>query len=525
MSRSAFITGLLLLGLGAALFFTKVVVYQTPLTPTDVQGLWQISLRISVRGDDRRGSVTSLLPSSGPGQEVFDEATTSGGLDHSVRATNGSRVGVWTGRLDGVHEIRHRFRVQTRAVMVPLPDRSGATAPDDVQRAYGRSSPVYPTTAPQIAIALDELGLPGEGDVVGRLRTIYAFVSHEIATVRSAGDDAVLVLGQHEGSREGKERLLVTLLRASGIPARNARGLRVGKKSKPAERVWTEAWIDGVWVPVSTADGFFATRPDNYVLLGIGERSLVETTGAKAVSYRYRSMREHLRPSEIAAVMTPENELLARLSLYQLPLSTQSVLRRLLLLPVGALCVAIFRNLIGLPTFGTFMPVLIAFSLRALPLGSGLALVGLVLSVGVLGRFLLEGLRLLLVPRLSLLLCLVILSVTAVALMGDASENENLFAGVLFPIVILSMLIERFSIAVAEEGWREALSRVVWTVLLVVAIYPAFRNVEIEHVMFSFPELVVCIMGLLVWIGGYTGFRVTDLLRFRLLGRGAEAPQ
>ena len=49
--------------------------------------------------------------------------------------------------------------------------------------------------------------------------------------------------------------LLLTLLRASGIPARNARGLRVGKKSKPAERVWTEAWIDGVWVPVSTADG------------------------------------------------------------------------------------------------------------------------------------------------------------------------------------------------------------------------------------------------------------------------------
>jgi hypothetical protein len=43
--------------------------------------------------------------------------------------------------------------------------------------------------------------------------------------------------------------------------------------------------------------------------------------------------------------------------------------------------------------------------------------------------------------------------------------------------------------------------------------------------MFSFPELVLCIMGLLVWIGGYTGYRLSDLLRFRLLARPeGEAP-
>ena len=27
-------------------------------------------------------------------------------------------------------------------------------------------------------------------------------------------------------------------------------------------------------------------------------------------------------------------------------------------------------------------------------------------------------------------------------------------------------------------------------------------------------------MGVLVWIGGYTGYRVSDLLRFRIAGRG-----
>jgi hypothetical protein len=32
-------------------------------------------------------------------------------------------------------------------------------------------------------------------------------------------------------------------------------------------------------------------------------------------------------------------------------------------------------------------------------------------------------------------------------------------------------------------------------------------------------------MGILVWIGGYTGYRLSDLLRFRLLARsGGESP-
>jgi hypothetical protein len=33
--------------------------------------------------------------------------------------------------------------------------------------------------------------------------------------------------------------------------------------------------------------------------------------------------------------------------------------------------------------------------------------------------------------------------------------------------------------------------------------------------MFSFPELTFCVMGMLVWIGGYTGYRLLDLVRFR----------
>jgi hypothetical protein len=251
----------------------------------------------------------------------------------------------------------------------------------------------------------------------------------------------------------------------------------------------------------------------------VGDRPLVEATGAQGVAHRYRAMREHLRPSEIAAAMTPDNDVLARLTLYRLPLPTQTVLRSLLLFPVAVLGITLFRNVIGLPTFGTFLPLLIAFSLRGLALTSGLILIAFVIAVGVLSRLALARLRLLLVPRLSILLCLVILAITGVALTGNVLQTENLFAGVLFPIVILAMFVERFSIAIAEEGWREALIRSAYTVALVVGLYPIFRFLPLEHLMFSFPELVICIMGVLTWIGGYTGYRITDIMRFRLLAQ------
>jgi hypothetical protein len=150
-------------------------------------------------------------------------------------------------------------------------------------------------------------------------------------------------------------------------------------------------------------------------------------------------------------------------------------------------------------------------------------MVAAVIGVGVFGRLVLERLRLLLVPRLAILLCLVVLGVTAFALLGRKFEARDLMAGVIFPIVILTMLIERFSIAVAEEGMRTALVRSGYSLIVIGAVYPVLRNPTAEYLMFSFPELILCVMGLLVWIGGYTGYRLLDLVRFRSFGRAAGA--
>ncbi len=514
MGRNVIITGAILLAMGLALFLWKTLGLDTPLLPTEVGRVWRVDLEVHARGEGQRGSVSAQLPSSGPGQQIHDERTRSGGLSFQTRSEDGQRVGVWSGVLRGAFNVSHSFRVELTRVDAAL-DGSSATTPAEIADRYTQATSEYPTDSPEIKERLATLDPAVATDPADWLREIFAFVSDEISTADRATDDALLTLRSREGDATGNERLLVTLLRASQIPARNVAGLELSPDLDPTPVVWSEAYVGGGWVPLSSSRDFFASKPERFLTLATDTTTPIVSSGVTALTYRYSALRERLRHVELTAMMTPSQPILRSLSLYRLPVRTQSALRALLLLPLGCLVVAIFRNLVGVPTFGTFMPILIAFALREASLGVGLAMVGGVIGIGILGRLVLDKLHLLLVPRLSILLCVVVITVLGLAIGGGELATGDLTKGVLFPIVILTMLIERFSVTIAEEGMRNALVRAGWSVLVAIMVYPLFRSTTAEHLLFGYPELVFCITGILVWIGGYTGYRLADLIRFR----------
>jgi hypothetical protein len=365
-----------------------------------------------------------------------------------------------------------------------------------------------------VASFLLRLDLRGPEDPMARARTLFTFVEEEIELAAEGTGDALLALASFEANELGKARLLTTLLRASGIPARVVQGMLLRSPSDERNVIWVEAWL-GTWVPMSPTRDFFGEIPRDLLVLHYGDEPLVTASGVEALSYRYRALRERLRPGDVAAMMTPANPWLGRLSLYRLPLATQHTLRVLLVVPVGALLLAVMRNLVGIQTFGTFLPVLIALALRQSDLVPGLLMVTSVIGLGWLGRLLMDRLHLLLVPRLCIILCLVVMMITSLALLGQGFESRNLFSGTLLPIVILTMLIERFSITAAEEGFRQAVVRLAWSAAVSVMIYPLFKSETAAHLLFSCPELVLAIAGVLVWIGGYNGYRLAELVRFR----------
>ncbi len=170
-----------------AVFLAKTLIYELPLAPTQSIGSWQVELRIKVRGEGRRGSVRALLPASADGQAVFDERSSSDRLDFSIRSTEEARIGVWTGWLEDIHEIVYDFRVQIYGVSTSLPGDEVPDPPESVRRKYGQPTPDFPSTAPEVVDLLAGLRLPASSDVPARIRTLYSFVSHEIATVPTPG--------------------------------------------------------------------------------------------------------------------------------------------------------------------------------------------------------------------------------------------------------------------------------------------------------------------------------------------------
>src|SRR5262249_43935252 len=95
-------------------------------------------------------------------------------------------------------------------------------------------------------------------------------------------------------------------------------------------------------------------------------------------------------------------------SLFMLPPPERRLVEFLLLLPVAALVICVFRNLIGLNSFGTFAPALVGLAFRELHSLPGILVFVSILLVGWLLRRLLDHYHLLQVPRVSLMLSLIV---------------------------------------------------------------------------------------------------------------------
>jgi hypothetical protein len=190
-----------------------------------------------------------------------------------------------------------------------------------------------------------------------------------------------------------------------------------------------------------------------------------------------------------------------------------------LLVPIGALIMVLMRNVVGFPSFGTFMPVLIALAFRETGLLAGLVMFSIVVAVGLSLRFYLAKLHLLLVPRLTAVLIIVVLLMVLMSLMSHRLGWEVGLSIGLFPMVILAMIIERMSIVWEERGPADALKESGGSALIAALAFYVMTLPQIQHLMFVFPELVLTLLGLTILLGRYSGYRISELIRFRVLAK------
>ena len=503
-----FLAAVLFLTTGALLLY-RILWLEYPIAPAGQGQTWQLLVNVYLTNHHEESVLTLALPPEHTGNMIVEERVLSGMYSFSTRGEGPNRLGVWSGSgITEPEEITYRATIHSRprrgvATQSPLLGPYPPAISGEERKLAEEAAAGWRTLAPLL-----------------RLRAVAAFIRGE----PGGTPPNETAFGQWRSVQEKLNRAdaALALLRATDLPARPIEGLvlTAGVHTRTAQ--WIEVLTGRTWTNLNPETGEIYPEKAPLLPLAIGGLPAVAVTGAEVSDIRWALSRQLASQWKLLYErITRSAHFLDRWSLLQLPPEFQGTFRVLLLVPIGTLIIAVLRNVVGLPTFGIFMPMLIALAFRSTGPLYGIAIFCGVLAVGFAVRSFLDRLHLLLVPRLSVILTLVIACFTALALVGNKWGVRELMAVGLIPFVILTMTIERFFIIIEESGSREALITAAGSIAVSIVTYGIIGWEKLQMTFFVYPELILSVAALQILLGRYTGYRISELFRFRNL---REAP-
>src|SRR3990167_8035369 len=247
-----------------------------------------------------------------------------------------------------------------------------------------------------------------------------------------------------------------------------------------------------------------------------GDENLITVDGGKKAMVTFSLNNSEMNAIRLAK-LTDENTdaNFLEYSLYGLPLQTQQTFMIMVMIPIGVLVILILRNLGGLQTLGTFTPVLIALAFRETQLGFGIILFTVITTLGLSLRSYLEHLKLQMLPRLSVVLTFVVVLIAVISLFSHKLGLERGLSVALFPMVILTMTIERLSITWEERGGGHAFKVAIGTLVAATLAHLLMSIPQLTYFVFTFPAVLMILVGFMLAMGRYRGYRLTELFRFK----------
>jgi hypothetical protein len=500
--------GLTILGLGV--FAYKAFYLGFPLSPKTKVHLWHVEAHLRFEAEGAPVKVTMFLPISRDRFVFTDEHFISTGYGLNTSMEEGARSAAWTIRkASGTQNLYYQSTVRKTG---KKPAKSEVKPPEIADPGF---------KGPKLAAAASIIE-----EIKPKSADTRSFVAELLKRLNAVNrDDNVRLLLGNKTTQRDKADLASRILAQAGINARVAHGINLDEDrlefSKKVNLLhWLEVFDKNRWLTfeITTA---VSPVPEDWLPWWRGENPLVQMQGGSKLTTVISvspKVDEAIVPAELRGEIS--KPLLLKFSLFSLPVATQSVYRILLTIPIGALLLVILRNIVGIKTFGTFMPVLIALAFRETGLIWGVLLFAVVVTLGLITRFYLEKLKLLVVPRLAAVLIVVVLLNLGLSIL---THNLGLAQGLslaLFPLVILTMTIERMSIVWEERGASESLLSGGGSILAASLAFVVMNNKFLEHIFFVFPELLLVLLAVTLLLGRYSGYRIMDLYRFKALARG-----
>ncbi len=415
-------------------------------------------------------------------------------------------TGLWNGKVRNTKEnIVYSFDVKTQAQSYSVSKDLSLETITNPHSLHVRPGSFIESNDPKIVALANELrGIKDGADEV--LRSIYRYTNNIPSESYPELTTALEALEKNEASCNGKSRLFVALCRSLNIPARVVGGLILNEERKRTSHLWAEVLIQDKWVPFDALNGHYGYLPANYLEIYRGDEFLVKRSADLMFDYNYAIQEKNVKTS-----------FFQQFNLFKIAAATglsPEVLSLLMLLPFGALIVAIFRNVVGMKTFGVFLPILIAISFTSTGLFFGiLSFVAVLLVISLLHYPMLKW-GVLHVPKLVVMLSGVVFLLIVLLYAGMELNIAQVSGLTFFPIVILTISAEKYARIVVEEGIMNATKILFQTLLVTLFCYAIVSSEMIFLIIMNFPEILLLIAVTSLMLGKWIGLRIAEYKRF-----------
>ena len=486
--------------LGVAITAYQILVLGIPVSADETDNLWNIDAKVEFQASPRESvKLQMFVPPLNQDYVSLNESFISNNYGVSVNQQDENRRVTWSARRASGKQTLYYRMVMTKRY-------SGEQVKSE--------GPIYreslPISGPE-KVAAEALLAP----IRQHSADVETFISEAIKRVNDSSDDNVRLLLGGDSSSQRKADVIDLLLSIAHVPMQRLHTIRLQADIVQEPELWLRSYNGRKWLyfnPQSGAQGL----PKDRIIWWFGDEPLLALEGGSRASVTYT-----INNSEINAIRLAElsNESASTgfldFSLYGLPLQTQQTYQVMIMIPLGVMVILILRNLGGLQTLGTFTPVLIALAFRETQLGFGIVLFTIITSLGLALRSYLEHLKLQMLPRLSVVLTFVVVLIAVISLFSHKLGLERGLSVSLFPMVILTMTIERLSITWEERGGNHAFKVAIGTLFAASLAHYLMSISELSYFIFTFPAVLLIMVAFMLAMGRYRGYRLTELFRFK----------
>ena len=496
-----YIFSFLLIAIALGTMFYKVKYLHFPLFAGEEKSIWNIEAKVKFTGTGENAFISLALPNEQDGMFVYNENASSPNYGYTRAKDEGHTRGEWAKRkvkgkqvlyysIDVVTDsefIANNINENVKEHKIEATNLILQASESIMQNAYNHSS--------------DDISMAAE--------VISEFNKDE------PNQAVKMLILKYIKTKKDKRDVIAALLESKKVQLRRVGALSLTDGQKNVSlKPMLEVFDKNHWQLLDITKGKIL-KDENLFIWQRGGVSLLDAEGVKDSVVQF-SVTKHVVSARSAALIKSGDEGVSFMdfSLFILPNESQNAFKRLLLIPIGALVVVLLRVLVGLKTSGTFMPVLLAMAFVQTELIPGVTMFLLVVSIGLIVRSYLSALNLLLVARISAVLIVVVGIMAMVAVVAYKLGFQDAITITFFPMIILAWTIERMSIIWEEDGAKEVFTQGGGSLLVSIFAYFAMTNQTMQFWTFNFPEFLLAVLGLIILIGRYSGYRLSELYRF-----------